>query len=367
MTADSTPLPATGVVDPAPEAPEAPIRRRRDSGAIPSRRERSVPHAGWMVVASKEFADHLLSARFFVLLAILGLAGGIPIFLATEQVRNLASQLPPGISGLFVGLFIIGPSDVSIFNIDVTVQSFITLSAPLLGLSFAFDAINGERAQGTLPRLLSQPIHRDDVINGKFAAGLAVIAFVLAMVVGVISAFGILRLGIAPTASEVLRLIVWFVVTVMYVGLWLSFGLLLSILFRRASTSALVGFGIWLVVAVFGQFLVRFILAFLVPLTSNTLTPENLAADQTRTFILRLLPTTLYNEVSRVLLNPTATYAATPPTIGQNVQVSQQIDSVLSLDQSFIIVWPQIAVLFAIMLTFFAIAYIRFMRQEVRA
>jgi ABC-2 type transport system permease protein len=368
MTADSTPIPSPAISEPAvePDAPDKRSRRRRDAGAIPSRRERSVPHAGWMVVASKEFADHLLSARFFVLLAILGLAGGIPIFLATEKVRDLASQLPPGVSGLFVGLFIIGPTDVSIFQIDVTVQSFITLSAPLLGLAFAFDAINGERAQGTLPRLLSQPIHRDDVINGKFAAGLAIIAFVLAIVVAVISAFGILRLGIAPTASEVLRLIVWFVVTVMYVGLWLSFGLLLSILFRGASTSALVGFGSWLMVAVFGNFLVTLVLRFLVP-TTQALTDSNLAAVQLNGFILRLLPTTLYNEVSRVLLNPSATYASTPPTIGQNVQVSQQINSVLSLDQSFIIVWPQIAVLFAIMLAFFAIAYVRFMRQEVRA
>jgi ABC-2 type transport system permease protein len=186
------------------------------------------------------------------------------------------------------------------------------------------------------------------------------------MVILVISAFGILRLGIAPTASEVLRLIVWFVVTIMYVGLWLSFGLLLSILFRGASTSALVGFGTWLMVAVFGRFLVSFVLAFLSP-TTNALTDSNLAAVQLNTFILRLLPTTLYNEISGVLLNPSATYAATPPTVGQNVQVGQQINSVLSLDQSFIIVWPQIAVMFAIMLTFFAIAYVRFMRQEVRA
>ena len=33
---------------------------------------RSVPHSGWLVVAGKEFADHVLSVRFFVLLAVLG-------------------------------------------------------------------------------------------------------------------------------------------------------------------------------------------------------------------------------------------------------------------------------------------------------
>ena len=43
----------------------------------------------------------------------------------------------------------------------------------LFQIAFGFDDISGERSEGTLPRLVSQPIYRDDVINGKFAAGLA--------------------------------------------------------------------------------------------------------------------------------------------------------------------------------------------------
>jgi ABC-2 type transport system permease protein len=226
--------------------------------------------------------------------------------------------------------------------------------------------VNGERAQGTLPRLLSQPIYRDDVINGKFAAGLAIIAMVLAIVVALVAAFGMFRLGIVPSPEEVLRILVWMVVTIVYVGVWLAFGLLLSVVMRRAATSALVGFGIWFVVAAFGRFLVGLVLAFLVPV-SNALTEENLAAIQTRTFFLRLLPNTLYDEASRVLLNPTATYSSTPPTIGGNIQVSQQSFTVLSADQSFLIVWPQIVILVGLMVACFALAYVRFMRQEVRA
>jgi ABC-2 type transport system permease protein len=198
--------------------------RGPDETLASDERMRSVPRAGWMVIASKEFGDHLLSARFIVLLLILGLAAGIPIFLATEQIRDLAEQVS-GIPALFIALFIIGPQDVSIFQLDVTVQSFIGLVAPLLGLAFAFDAVNGERSQGTLPRLLSQPIHRDDVINGKFVAGLAVIGLVLVTVCVVVAAFGLFKLGIVPAAYEVLRLIIWIAVTVVYVGLWLAFGL----------------------------------------------------------------------------------------------------------------------------------------------
>ena len=131
--------------------------------------ERRVPRNGWMVVAAKEFADHVVSTRFFVLLIVLGLAAGIPLFLATERIHQLASQVS-GLQAVFIALFIIQPQDVSIFGLDISVQGFVGLAAPLLGIVFAFDAVNGERSQGTLPRLVAQPIHRDDVINGKFVA-----------------------------------------------------------------------------------------------------------------------------------------------------------------------------------------------------
>jgi ABC-2 type transport system permease protein len=159
---------------------------------------------------------------------------------------------------------------------------------------------------------------------------------------------------------------VWLGVTIIYVGLWLAFGLLLSVVVRRAATSALIGFGAWLVIAVFGQFLARFALAFLLPV-SNALSDDNLAALSAQTAILRLLPTTLYNEISLVLLNPGLTQTATPATVGQTIQLDQQIPSLLSLDQSFIIVWPQVVALVAMTVACFAVAYVLFMRQEVRA
>jgi ABC-2 type transport system permease protein len=346
---------------PEPAQPAQPSNATADASTT----KRSVPRAGWMVIANKDFGDHLLSSRFIVLLLILGLAAGIPIFLATEQIKTLASQVS-GVPALFIALFIIGPQDVSIFQLDVTVQSFIGLVAPLLGLAFAFDAVNGERSQGTLPRLLSQPIHRDDVINGKFAAGLGIIGLVLVTICGLIAGFGMIRLGIVPQAEEVLRLIIWLAVTIIYVGLWLAFGLLLSVVVRRAATSALIGFGVWLIVAVFGQFLARFILAFLIPVTS-ALTTENLQQLSTQTALLRLLPTTLYNEISLVLLNPGLTQTSTPATVGQTIQLGQQIPSLLSLGQSFLLVWPQLVALIAMMVACFAAAYVLFMRQEVRA
>jgi ABC-2 type transport system permease protein len=327
---------------------------------------RSVPSSGWLVVAAKEFADHVMSVRFFVLLIVLGLAAGIPLFLATQRIHDLASQVS-GAQAVFLALFIVGPQDVSIFGLDVNVQGFIGLAAPLLGIAFAFDAVNGERAQGTLPRLVAQPIHRDDVINGKFVASLAAITLVLLAVVLLIAGFGLLRLGIVPAWSEVLRLIVWFVVTIAYVAVWLAFGLLLSVIVHRAATAALIGFGVWMAVAMFGRFLLNLLLGAIAPVSDSTAVDRALGLYQLHAFVLRLLPTTLYSEASSVLLNPSLTGTSTPATLGQLTQAQQQIPTLLSLDQSLLLVWPHVVALVALTVICFAIGYIQFMRQEVRA
>ena len=240
--------------------------------------------------------------------------------------------------------------------------------APLLGVAFAFDAVNSERADGTLPRLLSQPIYRDDVVNGKFAAGLAIITIVLVAVVGVISGFGIVRLGIVPSLGEVVRLLAWLGLSVVWVSLWLAFGLLLSVVIRRAATAALVGFGVWLLVAIFGQLIVGLIAGIVAPVANAGTIGEAVSLTALSDTILRLLPLTLYQEASRVLLNPSVTTVSTPSTIGQLQQWQQQAEGqLLSFDQSLLLVWPHVVALVAMTAVCFAAAYVWFMRQEVRA
>lgn len=336
------------------------------SASVPVAAERSVPRAGWTVVARKEFADHLLSARFVVLLAILGIVAATPLYLTADVIRSAAASASSG-QAIFLALFWYSPAVLDGQITLPSVSGFLTMVAPLLGLAFAFDAVNGERSEGTLPRLLSQPIHRDDVINGKFAAGLAVIALVLSAIVGLIGAVGLVRLGVVPSPPELLRMVLWLLVTFVYVSLWLAFGMLLSVLIRRAATSALVGFGAWLLVTIFGGLIASLLGGFVAPLSGPAdRVLRNAGLQET---IRRLLPDTLYGEASLVLLNPQVTSSdiSTPATIGAYQQAQQQIPSLQSLDQSFILVWPQVVALVAITVACFAVAYVQFLRQEVRA
>jgi ABC-2 type transport system permease protein len=363
MTAENVPMDAqTTPAEPTPSAEQTePQTEAVDRW--------SRPYAGWLVVARKEFTDHLLSIRFIVLMVVLGLAAFVPLFFAADRIRSAASDVS-GIPAIFLSLFYLSSSsDASAFSIP-GVLDFVRMFAPLLGIAFAFDAVNGERSEGTLPRLLSQPIHRDDVINGKFAAGLATIALAIGAILLVIAGVGLFRIGVVPAASEVLRLIVWFVVTLVYVSLWLAFGMLLSVLTRRAATSALIGFGIWFALTFLGRLVVSFVAGVIAPVSATLLNtdPEKYLANAgTQELLYRLLPDTLYREASLALLVPSITSLSTPATLSQALQTQQQIGSLLSLDQSFTIVWPQVVALVALTIGCFALAYVRFMRQEVRA
>lgn len=309
-----------------------------------------VRSGGWRVIARKELADHLLSARFTVLIAILGVAAAAAVYAASGGIRQVAADAT-GLEGLFLRLFTVTAEPV-----PFPFVAFVGFLAPLLGIMFGFDAISGERSQGTLPRLLSHPIHRDEVILGKFVAGLTVIALTVTALTAFVSGIGIFRLGLAPEPGDVIRLLVWLLATVAYVGVWLGVSMLASVTLGRASTAALVAIGIWVVLVLFGPLLFQ-------ALGSGLSGGDEVIAIQRELALSRLSPLTLYQEASTVLLDPTQRAVG----LITFAQVDRALFSNLTVTQSLLVIWPQLVALVAVTCLLFAIAFVSFMRQEVRA
>jgi ABC-2 type transport system permease protein len=314
---------------------------------------------GWMVVAAKELAETLTSIRFGVLMLLLALAAAIPVYAASGAIREAAEEASEA-SALFLALFTIGAEPVPSF---VGMVGFI---APLLGIAFGFDAINGERAQGTLARLLSHPIYRDDLVNGKFAAGLMAIGFAVLTVTLLVAGLGIVRLGIVPTPGEVGRMLSWVAVTIVYVGLWLAIATLASVLVSRAATSALIAIGLWLALSVFGLLLAQIVAGAIGPASGSSGVEADLDRARLEQLLSFLNPGAVYAQATLALLNPGVS-AVDVPALAQAIQLSQQIPSQLSLQQSLLIVWPHVVALLAAMVACFVASYVVFLRQEVRA
>ena len=311
---------------------------------------------GWRIVARKEFADHVHSARFVILIVLLALAGLASVHSASGPIRDAADSASSTPS-IFLYLFTLSPDRVPSF------YEFIGILGPLLGIAFGFDAINGERSLGTLPRLVAQPIHRDEIINGKFVAGIGAIALGLGCLIAMVGGYGALRLGVGPTWSDVIRLIAYFAVAVVYISLWLALSILLSVTCRRAATAALAALAVWLVLTLFAGLIAGIVADSFHKVDSNSTTEEVLANARTELNVRRLSPDQLYKDATGVLLNPSL---QTTGIVASSTNTGA-LPSSLPLSESLALAWWQLVVLVAGTIAVFAAAYLVFLRQEVRA
>ncbi len=90
--------------------------------------------------------------------------------------------------------------------------------------------------------MLSQPVHRDCIINAKFVAALIVIGIMLFVLGFLVMGCGLIAIGIPPTAEEFWRIVFFLIISVFYVAFWLNLAILFSLCFRQAADLG-IGFG----------------------------------------------------------------------------------------------------------------------------
>ena len=312
-------------------------------------------HPFWVIV-NKEISDYVRSWRFIILIVIIALTCMGSLYTALTNIREAIKPNDPDGAFLFLKLFTVSDGTLPSFAV------FISFLGPLLGISLGFDAINSEQNKGTLSRILSQPIHRDYLINAKFVAALSVIGIMLFMLGFLVMGFGLIAIGIPPTAEEFMRVIFFLVVSLFYVAFWLNLSIFFSIRFKQAATSALACVAIWLFFSVFYNMIIN--------LVGKALSPSAWASDYQviayQRFMLNLLrfaPSELFNEATMTLLMPSVRSLG-PLTMEQ---VHGAIPSPLPLGQSLLVVWPQLTGLIAATVVCFALSYVSFMRKEVRS
>ncbi len=308
---------------------------------------------GVRAVFRKEMADHLGSRRFAVIAAIVVLASLAASLSAVESPGVLMAER----QYLFLSILTESGGALPSF------LYFITFLAPLLGIILGFDAINGERQRGTLSLLVSQPIYRDSVINGKFLAALATAGVMTAAILALIGGVSIGRLGIVPNTAEIARSTVFFLASMLYISFWLSLAILFSILFDKTSTSALAALGVWIVLGFFIHMIAGIIADQIVPLGADSTPQELIRHEELRIAIMRFSPAYLLQEVSLAMLNPAVRILG--PLLPDRLQGF--IPSPLSLGQSLMVIWPQLTVLAALSIVCFGVSYVAFMRREIRS
>ncbi|WP_291942563.1 ABC transporter permease subunit [Chitinophaga sp.] len=316
----------------------------------------AVPGPFWVMVR-KEGGDHIRSWRFIVMLLLILFTFLGAMHVSLSNIRRVVTDFNDP-DHVFVYLKLLTTSDNSL----PTFYIFISFLGPLLGIALGFDAINSEKNNGTLVRLLAQPVYRDNLLLAKFYAALTIVGVLFLSLVLLMIGAGLLITGVPMEAAELFRILTFVVLSMIYVGFWLSLSIALSVLFKHAATSALTAIGIWLFFTVFYQLIVNMVVRTVLP-DPASLQPEQVVIYNN--IILswfRLAPSQLYTDAATTLLMPSVRSLG-PLTMEQ---MAGAIPAPLSFRESLMVVWPQVTGLVAATVVCFAGAYYFFMRREIR-
>lgn len=318
---------------------------------------------GLLTICRKELADHFSSTRFTLLFTVILMVSLVTAYMVGTSMREELKEVAKP-TFVFLMLF---TSSGKLFSLI----SFIAFFGPLIGIVLGFDAISRERSARTLSKLISQPIYRDAVINGKFLAGAITISIMLLAIVLLISGLGLRLIGIVPGPEEIFRLALYLVISIFYISFWLGISILFSVSFRSMATSALAAIACWILFS-FAVPLVAAPLADAIsPVDQQTVAsnPQLLVQhEQTRKILSLFSPMTLYSEGTTTILDPLRKTTQSLLLMGPMERLSiSRFQSPLPLSQSIYIVFPHLISLIAITVVCFAISYIAFMRQEIRS
>jgi ABC-2 type transport system permease protein len=317
---------------------------------------------GIKTIIKKELADHFASYRFTIIFALIAMVSLVTAYMVGLNIRN---ELEGVAKPQFVFLMLFTSSGV-VFSL----VQFVAFFGPLVGLVLGFDTINRERSEGTLSKLVSQPIYRDVVINGKFLAGVVMISVMMVSIVLVITGLGLIVLGIIPGLEEIWRIFIYLLISIIYISFWLGVAILFSILFRSTATSALAALAVWIFFSFFVSLGANVLVNAFAAESANA-GPETIMrrAKIVRAFVLAS-PMQLYTDATATIIDPTRKHASSFVNMGRGPLETlsmARFAGPLPIGQSVLIVAPYIISLIALTVVCFAISYVVFMRQEIRS
>jgi ABC-2 type transport system permease protein len=199
------------------------------------------------IVAKKEFKDYLTSKRFLLifgvllLISIAAIIAGMGTYNSqlssyNQDRQTLSLNSTAGAARSFQPQM---PSMLLVF--ESFSASFIIVGW-LLAIAIGFDLISKEKETGSLKLLLARPTYRDSIVNGKIIGSASILIVSLAatfLVAVALLLFG----GIVPSGDDLVRLITFFLMIMLFSLAFLAIGIAASAIARNSTIAILLAIG----------------------------------------------------------------------------------------------------------------------------
>ena len=121
----------------------------------------------------------------------------------------------------------------------------VNIVGSLLALLFSFDAVCGEKEEGTLRLILANAVPRDVVLIAKWIGGylVLVLPFMASILIAVL--FAQLTTALTFTGAEWSAFAVMLGIAALYISVFFALGMMVSTLTHHATTSLVINFLVW--------------------------------------------------------------------------------------------------------------------------
>jgi ABC-2 type transport system permease protein len=236
-----------------------------------------------LIIAGKEIRDHVTSRRFLIIFAILLLFSIYAVVSGMDQynkqidsykenqqqdwykqqIQSIQQQIQDAqargdpqelIDSLQYQLDqMINPSMPSVMTYFWQMNQWFVWICVLLAVALGFDLITREKEEGSLKSLLSHPVYRDSVINGKTIGAISVLcaamgaAFLITIAV-------VLFFGVVPSFDDLLRIAWYFIMALLVSMAFFGLAMAASTIAKNSSMAVLYAIGIVVILVALSQF-----------------------------------------------------------------------------------------------------------------
>lgn len=217
------------------------------------------------VIAGKEFTDTLRGRRF---LLVLGMFLIIAFIGALQGIQDYHTDLDRYTEALTLGTDVspLWQVEPTVLDIFFRMGETVSVLGAVLGIAVGFDLFSREKEDRSLKLLLSHPVYRDEVITGKVLGGVTTLALATVLAIGITFAL-LLISGHVPGAGECGMILLFGVVTLLYLVGCFAIALAMSVVADRSGE------------ALMYAFIVFFLLSLVLP-AAGTLVADTITADE---------------------------------------------------------------------------------------
>lgn len=206
-------------------------------------------HGRVLALARHEYRGAVRSRVLVVLAAILVGVTIVSVYIAAVDYRSsLADYEAYRAAALAGGLQRIAPSPLALLSLLRGAMEYVEIIGSIIAITLGYLSVSRERANRTLPLILSRPVTSTELAAGSALGALALIG---TLIVGTAAA-AVLCLGWIGhdwvNGAQAFRLLLAYVASILYMWVFYCLGAMLTARSRVTTNGLIFALGIWLVV-----------------------------------------------------------------------------------------------------------------------